>query len=423
MNNLRVLMFGWEFPPFNSGGLGVACHGLTHGLHQEDVDITFVLPRTIPLGNPKIAVRFADDEDRYYHLNLRPVDSLLTAYADHMNYQQKLLGYESAHHYGGNLIEEVWNYAARARAVALQEDFDIIHAHDWLTFAAGLAAKHATGKPLVAHVHNTIFDRALGNADPRETEIEYQGIKQADCVIAVSDWTKNILIDRYGIDPDKIEVVHNGINQDEVPEPTSELDFLQTMKDHGQSMVLFMGRATVQKGIDYLVPAFAEGLKRHPDMFLVIVGDGESRPAAIEQAAHLGIGDKVFFPGFLRGDKRDRIYHMADVFVMPSVSEPFGLVALEAVSYGTPTIVSKQSGAKEVLPGSLKVDFWDTKRMGQYIAKVATDKNLREQMIASDKASLAKLSWQDAAKKCKSLYHKVIDWFGKQDHKRIRNQK
>ena len=416
-------MFGWEFPPFNSGGLGVACHGLTHGLHQENVDITFVLPRTIPLGNPKIAVRFADDEDRYGHVRLHTIDSLVSAYTTESIHQAKLLGLGGGHHYGASLIEEVWNYASRARAVALQEEFDVIHAHDWLTFAAGIAAKHATGKPLVAHVHNTIFDRALGNADPRETEIEYQGIKQADCVVAVSDWTKNILIDKYGIDPTKIEVVHNGINQDEVPEPVPELDFLQTMKDHGQKMVLFLGRATVQKGMDYLVPAFAEAVKRYPDLFLVIVGDGEPRPAAIEQAARLGVGEKVFFPGFLRGDKRDRVYHMADLFVMPSVSEPFGLVALEAVSYNTPTIVSKQSGAGEVLPGSLKVDFWDVKKMGRYIAKAASDDTLRKQMLAHDKANISQLSWRSAAKKCKDLYHKVIDWFGKQDHKRIRRQK
>lgn len=422
MSKLRVLMFGWEFPPFNSGGLGVACHGLTAGLNKEDVDITFVLPKTIPVDKSTLNVRFADDKNLYRHVNLHTVDSLLTAYTDHMDYNKRLLGFSHAHPYGGSLIEEVWNYAARARSIALTEEFDLIHAHDWLTFAAGLAAKHATGKPLIAHVHNTIFDRALGKADPREAEIEYQGIKQADYVIAVSEWTKNILIDKYGINADKIEVIHNGINQEEIPEITPELDFLQTMKNQGQKMILFMGRATVQKGIDYLIPSFAEALKRFPNMFMVVAGDGESRPAAIRQAAKLGIGDKVFFPGFLRGDKRNRVYHMADVFVMPSVSEPFGLVALEAVSYNTPTIVSKQSGAGEVLPGSLKVDFWDVKKLGRYIAIAASDEVLRKQMLTRDKANIAKLSWRDAAKKCKTLYQKMVNWLAQKDQKIIRNQ-
>jgi glycosyltransferase involved in cell wall biosynthesis len=411
-------MFGWEFPPFNSGGLGTACFGLTKALTQQEVDVIFVLPRKIDI-NSSIKILFADDgvHKRGSRLKLKPVNALLSPYLNNDTYLHELDSF-SMHNgepvvYGRNLLEEVMRYGLAAKHIALEEEFDVIHAHDWLSFPAGIAAKEVSGKPLIVHVHATEFDRTGGNINQVIYEIEKEGMKKADAVITVSGYTKNVVIERYGINPDKIHVVHNGIEVDDYQAPaSSELeDSILRLKRAGKKIVLFVGRITLQKGPDYFVKSAAKVLQYEPETIFVVAGSGDMEHQMIQDAANAGISDKIIFAGFLRGEELNQVYRSADLFVMPSVSEPFGLTALESVANGTPVLVSKQSGVSEAMSAALKVDFWDTDEMANKILAVLRYSALQHTLEENGAEEIKKINWKKAASRCIDLYNHVMRVF------------
>lgn len=411
---MRVLMFGWEFPPHNSGGLGVACRGLTRALSNlEDMEITFVLPRRIPLLDNYMKIAFAELPGA--QVKFREVDSLLTPYITSSLYADSLK-YAGNGIYGADLIAEVVRYGEAARKIAEEESFDIIHAHDWLSFLAGINAKQVSGKPLVVHIHATEYDRTGGNnGHPGVIKIEKEGLEFADKVCTVSGYTKSIVMQEYGIADDKIEVVHNGIDESDISQAENALqtfseisDGLNVLKDNGTKLVLFLGRFTVQKGADIFIQAAQRVLQYRPNTLFLMVGSGELEPQLINQAVKLGIGDKVVFTGFLRGKNRERIYSAADLFVMPSVSEPFGLVALESLLHETPIIISKQSGVGEVLEGAIKVDFWDVDQMVNMMVSVLEHSSLRNTLSQNGKQEALRSTWDRAAYRCKQIYKQLV---------------
>ncbi len=390
---MKVLMFGWEFPPNNTGGLGTACYGLTKALSQLGVEITLVLPTTENVNADFLKLRGAN-------VKVRGIRSSLTPYTTSESYGRQ---YSNSTLYGQSLIEEVQRYAKAAEKIALEEDFDVIHCHEWLTFEAGIRAKNATGKPMIAHVHATEFDRTGGNgANYHVYCSEKNGLEQADAVIAVSKYTKEKIIQQYGIESEKIDVVHNAVEKMQ-----SQANFDSAIKKYSK-IVLFLGRITLQKGPDYFLYTAKKVLGAEPNVRFVIAGTGDMEPFIINKAIELGIHDKVIFTGFLKGDDIDRIYKMADVYVMPSVSEPFGITALEAIKNGTPVILSKNSGVSELIMHCLKVDFWDINQLANKIIAVLRYKELQELMSANAGKELLKINWKNSAKKCISVYNKVL---------------
>jgi len=385
-------MFGWEFPPYQVGGLGVVSRELAHALTEDGVAVTFVLPRYQPVDS-HIRFIFADV----------PYDSWSATTGVYMHSGK---GIEVSRHTFTDFIEQLYEYARQARGIAQFLDFDVIHAHDWLTFPAGLAAREVTGKPLIVHVHNTIFDRGLGSASDTERSIEYEGIHQADGVIVVSNYTKDILVKKYGVAPDKIEVVHNAIGSVILAE---HVRTLEDMKKQGTSIVLYHGRVTLQKGVEYFVRAAATVLAYKPNVLFIISGSGDRvREQIIEEVAHQNLSEHFLFVENVWGRDRDRLYRSADVLVMPSVSEPFGIVPLEALAQETPVIVSKQSGVAEVLKGALKVDFWDTDEMANKILAVLEHKVLQEELTRRGKEDIILLSWKGVSKKCREYYQRIV---------------
>src|SRR3989344_40094 len=399
-------MFGWEFPPFNSGGLGTACLGLVQGLSDEDVEITFVLPKKLDIESPFAHLEFAD---AYLPgVTVTAINSLLKPYVGSSAYKKMRDGEPEI--YGLTLLEEVKLYALRAAELARNEAFDVIHAHDWLSFGAGLAAKHMSGKPFIAHVHATEFDRTGGGANKEIYEMEKYGMQEADVVVTVSDFTKRIVVDRYGIFPRKVHVIHNGI--DIVPVGRSEGEQealrLKALKASGKKIVLFVGRLTLQKGPDYFLRAARRVLEVYPDVYFVIAGSGDMEWQIMREAAWLGISDKVIFAGFLRGPELEGLYRAADLYVMTSVSEPFGLTALEAMRNGTPVILSKQSGVSEVVHNALKVDFWDIDAIADAIVGTLFHKPLAAEMRENASKELPSLSWKHAARACITIYKQLL---------------
>ena len=389
---MQVLMFGWELPPFNSGGLGVACFGLARALAKK-LDLTFVLPHRITITSPSFKVLFADLPD---------INPLLTPYSTlttHLSLSTPFF----------DLLSQVYQYSLAAQKIAQKTRFDVIHVHDWLTIPAGLAAKAASGKPLVIHVHATEFDRAAGSSiNPTVYSIEKSGFDRADLVITISDYVKNTLVSRYGVPENKIKVVHNGIDASDYLETSGPVAFIQQVKARGGKVVLYVGRITLQKGDGYLLSAAKIVLGRFPDAFFVITGSGDMEGQIIQQAAALGISDHVLFPGFLRGAQLNQMFASADLFVMPSVSEPFGLVSLESVVSGTPVLISKQSGVSEVLRHALKVDFWDTAEMANQILAVLNYPSLPAILRHESSREVAHLTWSNAAEKCFDIYHSLV---------------
>lgn len=403
-------MFGWEFPPYNSGGLGVACYGLTKALAKtDDIEVTFVLPRKIPIDEMYMKFAFAGVETD--KVKLRSLDTALSAYITSDNYNRTPHGSQ----YGRDLIAEVMRYGQLAAELTKKENFDVIHAHDWLSFPAGLAAKRVSGKPLILHVHATESDRTGGNGGhPDVTEIEKQGLEAADCIAAVSQFTKDKIIQDYQINPDKIAVVHNGIDATEVFDEQAEHDTkhiedgLDKVKSSGQKLVLFLGRFTVQKGADKFILAAKKVLDYLPNTRFLMVGGGDMERELIELAARLGISDKVVFTGFLRGYKRTRVYEASDLFVMPSVSEPFGLVALESLLHNTPVILSKQSGVTEVVKNALTVDFWDVDSLVNLMVSVLQHESLSKTLTDNGKQEAIQATWDKAAERCKEIYQDAL---------------
>lgn len=393
-------MFGWEFPPYNSGGLGVACLGLTRALAAQSTEIIFVLPRAIAVKASYLKLVFADKKIKFKEL-----DSPLTPYMTSDGYLKN----GQSRIYGRDLFEEVRRYSAKGAEVAWEEEFDLIHAHDWLSFGAGLAAKRVSGKPLIVHVHATEFDRSGNNINQEIFNLEKEGMEKADGIIAVSNYTKNMIVSHYGIDPEKIQVVWNGIESDDYPNrQVGHEQALVAFKNAGCKLVLFVGRLTLQKGPDYFLLAAKKVLEYYPKVIFVIAGSGDMENQIVSQAASLGIGDKVLFAGFVRGEQLDMLYQSADLYVLSSVSEPFGITSLESMVNGTPVLVSKQSGAAEALTHALKADFWDIDEMANNILAVLNHSSLGNCLSENGKVEIKKFTWKDAAKKCLYFYNKIF---------------
>ncbi|PKP50616.1 MAG: 4-alpha-glucanotransferase [Bacteroidetes bacterium HGW-Bacteroidetes-11] len=425
---MKVLMFGWEFPPHITGGLGTACFGMTKGLLKNDVDVIFVVPkaygdeseeavRLVNASDVSIDIRKTEQTEFWRNITYLEVNSSLVPYIgpeafDNLmesNEKVTTLNEESVFNaryvfsgkYGENLLQEVARYALVGAQIAKDSDFDLIHAHDWLTYSAGVAAKQATGKPLVVHMHATEFDRSGENVNQRVYDIERAGMMAADRVITVSNLTRNIVIDRYGIDPAKVITVHNAV------EPVEKLDARITEKHVPEKIVTFLGRVTFQKGPEYFIEAAYKVLQRDQNVRFVMAGTGDLLEKMIRRVAQLKISTKFHFTGFLRGDSVDKMFAMSDVYVMPSVSEPFGISPLEAMRSNVPVVISKQSGVAEILHHALKVDFWDIDAMADAIYGLLQYKSLPEMFSKYGALEVDNLKWENAARHIKAVYEQV----------------
>lgn len=403
----KVLMFGWEFPPHKSGGLGTACLGLTRALSHEDVDVTFVLPKRVGIDANHAKFLFADDDKVRTKVKVRHIDSMLQPYITSDGYLRELDRQTEKTIYGSTLIEEVLRYGLDARHIAETEEFDVIHAHDWLSFAAGVQAKKASGKPLILHFHATEYDRSGGQgANPEVYAIEQEAIAHADKIVAVSSMTKQILSEKYGVDPNKVEVIHNGIEK-EAKDDTAIT--LEQYKAKGYKIVLYLGRITIQKGPDYFIHAARKVIDHYKGKVLfVVAGSGDMHKQMIELAAMYGISDKVIFTGWLQGEESMKMFRTADLYIMPSVSEPFGLTPLEAALEGTPSLISKQSGVSEIMQDVLKTDFWDVDEMANQIVVTLQYDSLRQTLQKNSGHEAFNFNWQKPAQKCVDLYNRLI---------------
>lgn len=404
---MKVLTFGWDFPPSRNGGLGVACYGLTRELVNQGVEVIFVLPRRQEvIGGSRFV--FADNNPK---VQVMEVSSSLIPYHSGLSKVATILRYDSDGkpvYKMRTIVEEAHRFAHEASLIAKKENFDIIHAHDWTSYLAGVAAKVATGKPLILHVHATSFDQAGGsNVDPSIFSIEKEAFAVADTIVTVSDFTRRIIIEKHGVSPDKVEVVHNGCDVDE---PKKQTPTLAALKAEGKKIVLYHGRITIQKGVDYFVKAARRVIDVDSSVVFVISGWGDMTNQIINQVGEMGLSKHVIFAGALWEEERDRMYQTADLVVMPSVSEPFGLVPLEALQHGTPSLISKQSGVGEVLTHVLKVDFWDVDEMANKILSALRYPVLREQIVKEGKKELHRLSWREAASKLFTLYRRLIQY-------------
>jgi len=404
--NVRVLMFGWEFPPFNSGGLGTACHGLTRALIDASVDVKFVLPHELPYTDDWIDFVFAGQGT----VQKKYVQSLLSPYMTPSMYVKWRMEHGSnADPFTDSLIDEVYRYSSLAGKIAEETDHNVIHAHEWLAYLAGIEARKIGGKPYVAHVHSTEYDRSGGHVNQQVHAIEEEGLKSADHIIAVSQYTKDIVMDQYNIKSHKIDVVHNGVHQ------TGDSDHVvitdekvMALKKLGYKIVLYAGRLTLHKGPDYFVKAAKRVLEYAPKTLFVIAGSGDMEYRLVEMVTQLGMSENFIFTGWLRGDQLAHVFHSADVYVLPSVSEPFGIAPLEAISYGTPVIVSRQSGVSEALHHALKVDFWDIDDMAHKILSVIGHESLYDELQLNGKEEVKKFNWQTAAQRCVTIYESLI---------------
>ncbi|PKQ61220.1 4-alpha-glucanotransferase [Labilibaculum filiforme] len=430
---MKVLMFGWEFPPHISGGLGTACYGLTRGLAKiDDLDIIFVVPKAYGdedqtkmslVGANSVTIQQVQshvEKFKSQHTYLE-VDSHLVPYNDPDEYytfsSQDLYGknkfikvdkegkLEFSGKYGTNLIEEIYKYAYVASTIASAHEHDVIHAHDWLCYPAGIAAKEVSGKPLVIHVHATDFDRSGGNVNPKVYEIEKKGMDAADKIIAVSNLTRNIVIEKYGQDPNKVVTVYNAV------EPVSLEEKLKIKKGVKEKVVTFLGRITMQKGPEYFVEAAYQVLKRTNNVRFVMAGNGDMLEQMVDRVAQLGISDKFHFTGFLKGDDVFKMFLLSDVYVMPSVSEPFGISPLEAMQSNVPVIISKQSGVSEILTHAVKVDYWDIEAMADAIYGIIKYNALSEVFKEDGKEEVDNLKWANAAINVHDVYVSAIKLF------------
>ncbi len=404
--SLHTLMFGWEYPPHHSGGLGVACQGLVRGLTQNGVQVTLVLPHNHASEEQNLSVRFPTDSV----WNSILVQSALQPYDNVDEYALRLelshLPRETAALYGPDLGQAVENYTSMAIEMTRDISPDVVHSHDWMTFEAGRRAANYHGKPLITHIHATELDRTNFGPNQWIMERERLGMLAADRIIAVSQYTKNILVEHYGIPADKIAVVHNGHQQSYI-----ETRGPSSLTDHAtrRPLVLFLGRMTIQKNPHSFLDVARKINDINPDVEFVMAGDGGMLPELIERACSLGLSDNVLFTGKVAGREIDQLYRKADCFVMPSLSEPFGLVALEAISHGTPVVLSKQSGVAEVVEHAYKVDFWDSDKMADCILTILREQPLAEQLRAEAPRVLQRLTWKNQANKVSSIYQDLIN--------------
>lgn len=428
---MRVLMFGWEFPPHIAGGLGTACYGLTRGLAKQDVEVIFVVPRAYGDEDQRFAkITNASDVEAPYgqleetdefwkHLTFIHINSNMVPYLSPEEYEEKYdefqketttkvqdvwkQRYTFSGKYGATLMEEVARYAMVAAQVAreMEGQFDVIHAHDWLTYYAGIAAKRVSGKPLVVHMHATEFDRSGENVNTVVYNIERTGMHAADRVVAVSNLTRSTVIEKYGVSADKVMTVHNGVRF-----KTSESEEIERGVD--DKIVTFLGRITYQKGPDYFVEAAAKVLKRLPNVRFVMAGSGDMLNHVVRRVAKLGIADRFHFTGFLKGDDVQKMFALSDVYIMPSVSEPFGISPLEAMKSNVPVIISKQSGVAEVLDYAVKVDYWDVDAMADAIYSLVKYPALSNMFITKGQEEVTTLKWDVAAKKLADIYESLV---------------
>ncbi len=456
---MNVLMFGWEFPPQISGGLGTACYGLTKALVQENVNILFVVPRLqgdepdtgssllsasavevkrettgytervreekasavrsrIISGSSVTTLEIHSSLSPYNMAGLyEPVHGLqhwsyrmqaaetkaveMNTVIQPANYSPSAKSYTFKGGYGSQLIEEVFRYAEVASEIAVTRQFDVIHAHDWMTYPAGIAAKRLSGKPLIVHVHATEFDRAGKTGSEMVYTIEREGLDEADKIVAVSQWTKQVLVKEYSIDPDRIEVVHNGV----VPEKLS----LEIPQHLGSHVVTFLGRITYQKGPEYFVDAAEKVLRVFPDAHFIMAGSGDFLPQIIEKVARMRLSSRFHFTGFLKKKEINQVLASTSVYVMPSVSEPFGITPLEAIQHQVPIIISNQSGVSEVMHHALKVDFWDVDALSQAICSVLKYESLSDELKRNAGKAIENITWEKAAQRLKKLYHELTN--------------
>ena len=417
---MKALMFGWEFPPHILGGLGTASYGLTKGMFNNgDMDITFVIPkpwgdeekgfaRIIGANNTPVAwrdvswdyvqSRIGKTMDPQLYFDLR--DHI---YADFNYLNLNDLGcIEFSGRYPDNILEEINNYSIVAGVIARTVDFDIIHSHDWLTYPAGIHAKNITGKPLVIHVHASEFDRSRGKPNPTVFAIEKDGMMNADHIITVSNLTRRTVIEKYGIDPSKVTTVHNAVI------PLSD-ELLNLKKREGKDKVItFLGRITMQKGPEYFVEAAAKVLQKNKHVRFVMAGGGDMEADMIKLAAKRGIADRFHFTGFLRGKDVYQMFRDSDVYVMPSVSEPFGISPLEAMEMGVPSIISKQSGCAEILDNVIKTDYWDIDAMADAMHGLISYPALHNQLREKGIEEIHGITWEKAGKKVIDIYKDVL---------------
>lgn len=429
---MRVLMFGWEFPPHIAGGLGTACYGIVKGLAYNGVQTLFVMPsasgdedqsaaKIINASDVPVESFDSTVDEFLDKVKFVRIGSNMIPYVDPEEFHEmveserrlqsenltKCIGtkFRFSGRYGSNLMEEVAHYAMVGGTIAMEhkDEFDIIHAHDWLTYLAGIAAKELTGKPLVVHVHATSFDRGTEDQiDSRVYDIEKRGMMAADKVIAVSDLTRNIVINKYGIDPEKVVTVHNAVD-------FSGRENVKVERGVRDKVVTFLGRITFQKGPEYFIEAAAKVLKRTKGVRFVMAGSGDMMNRSIRHVAKLGISDRFHFTGFLRGAEVQKMFAMSDVYIMPSVSEPFGISPLEAMRSNVPAIISNQSGAAEVLKYAFKVDFWDVDAMADDIYALLKYPALADFAAREGYEEVNRLKWNIATAKLKNIYESVVN--------------
>ena len=428
---MKVLMFGWEFPPHISGGLGTACYGLTKGMSKiDDLEVIFVVPKAYGdedqeaiklVGAGNIPLRVTKSESysgQVKNLQYIEVGSNLVPYSTPEEYfaLRNNKRYYGKHivevgesgcipftgKYGDNLFTEIYYYSLIAEQIATMYDFDIIHAHDWLAYPAGMAAKRVSGKPIVVHVHATDFDRSGGRVNPAVYNIEKAGLDAADKAITVSNLTRDIVINKYGQSPDKVVTVYNAV------EPNLKaID--REKRGFDEKVVTFLGRITMQKGPEFFIEAAYKVLKKMDNVRFVMAGSGDMMNKMIERAASLGIMDKFHFTGFLRGDAVFRMFKYSDVYIMPSVSEPFGISPLEAMQSGVPVIISKQSGVSEILKHAIKIDFWDIDKMANAIYALLNYPALAQTIGENGLKEANSLRWEESAKHVYNVYKSVLN--------------
>ena len=419
---MKALMFGWEFPPHILGGLGTASYGLTKGMYDNgDMDITFVIPK--PWGDEErsfarivganaVPVAWRDVSYDYVQSRIGNVmdPQLYFDLRDHIYADFNYMGtndlgcIEFSGRYPDNLLEEINNYSIMAGVIARTVDFDVIHSHDWLTYPAGIHAKQVTGKPLVIHVHATDFDRSRGNVNPTVFAIEKDGMNNADHIITVSNLTRQTVIEKYGINPEKVTTVHNAV------EPLSEEIRSIKMQKGKDKVVTFLGRITMQKGPEYFVEAASRVLAKTHNVRFVMAGSGDMMEKMIRLAADRDIADRFHFTGFLKGRQVYEMLAASDVYIMPSVSEPFGISPLEAMQMGVPSIISKQSGCAEILENVIKVDYWDINALADSIYAIIKYPALYNHLRDKGLAEIDTIQWKKAGAKVIDIYHKVIGY-------------
>lgn len=424
-------MFGWEFPPHISGGLGTACYGITRGLATiPDLQVLFVVPKAfgdedkskvediIGANNVSIINKHIRYSQQSKQLDYIEVDSKLVPYVDPEEYYKlRTLNVGDGYRYfqtdengkfhfsggyGADLMQEIRNYAIIGNVIAQENTFDVIHAHDWLTYPAGIAAKEATGKPLVVHVHATDFDRSGGRVNPVVFDIEKRGMEAADKVITVSNLTRNTVIEKYGIPADKVVTVYNAVD----PIRSDYNNFVHKGLD--EKIVTFLGRITMQKGPEYFIEAAYKVLQKMDNVRFVMAGNGDMMEKMVRRAASLKIMDKFSFTGFLRGQDVYSMLRMSDLYVMPSVSEPFGISPLEAMQSNVPVLISYQSGVAEILTYAIKTDFWDVDAMADAIYGVLNYPSLGKMFAKYGKEEVDSLKWENSAKQIKKVYDSVV---------------